>query len=241
MAKNFPYFKFISTEWMTGDIVYESLAVQGLFINICALYWQRNGELSLEDINKRYKAPEELKELTDRFFSVNDGLVSIKFLDEQLEEANHISKTNSENGKKGGRPKALETEGKKPTALPNESEKKQIRIKEEEELNKSKEELNNNLPKTFFYLNLELIKTPLSVWLKQKKQVDIETWCMQNDADMNKVFNEIDKDVGKTINDEDHAFNFFKSTARQLKKEKSFAKKEPTQSTNFNQAKDYKL
>lgn len=99
----------------------------------------------------------------------------------------------------------------------------------------------NNLPKTFFYLNLELIKTPLSVWLKEKKQIDIETWCMQNNADMNKVFDEIDKDVGKTINDEDHAFNFFKSTARQLKKEKSFAKKEPTQSTNFNQAKDYKL
>ena len=42
MAKNFPYFKFIASEWMTGDIVFESLSVQGLFINICALYWQRN-------------------------------------------------------------------------------------------------------------------------------------------------------------------------------------------------------
>lgn len=238
MAKNFPYFKFISTEWMTGDIVYESLAVQGLFINICALYWQRNGELSLEDINKRYKAPEELKELTDRFFSVNDGLVSIKFLDEQLEEANHISKTNSENGKKGGRPKALETEGKKPTALPNESEKKQIRIKEEKELNKSKEELNNNLP-NFFYIGNKIFRMPLSAWLNENKKITLEAWCQQNEANIKEVYAEIDKDVGKMLTDEKHALNFFKSTAKLITDKKNKVK--PTQSTNFNQAKDYKL
>ena len=221
MAKNFPYFKFISTEWMTGDIVYESLAVQGLFINICALYWQRNGELSLADIEKRYKAHEELTTLTDRFFSVNDGYISVKFLDEQLVEANHISKTNSNNGKKGGRPKATPPQEEKPNALPTESELKQIRIKEEEELKKRiKEEELKASSTTFFYLNLKFQNKPLSIWLKEKKQIDIERWCMQNNANMIEVFSVIDKDVGKQINDEEHAFNYFKSIAKSIEQYK---------------------
>lgn len=148
MAKNFPYFKFIASEWMTGDIVFESLSIQGLFINICALYWQRNGVLSIDDINKRFKNPEELEQLTNRFFSVNNGLISVKFLDEQLIEANHISKVNSENGSKGGRPKAPKTLEKKPTANRPLTDRKANESKEEKEeekeLNKNKENNNNN-------------------------------------------------------------------------------------------------
>lgn len=148
MAKNFPYFKFIASEWMTGDIVFESLSVQGLFINICALYWQRNGSLSIEDINKRYKKPEELNELTDRFISVNDGFISVKFLDEQLIEANHISKVNSENGAKGGRPKAPKTLVEKPIANRSLTDRKANESKEEKEeeenKNKNKENKNDN-------------------------------------------------------------------------------------------------
>ena len=101
MAKNFPYFKFIATEWLTGDIVYEDFECQGLFINICALYWQRDGKLSIDDINRRYKNESIIQSLSGRFFSVNNGFISISFLDEQLVDANHISKVNSENGKKG--------------------------------------------------------------------------------------------------------------------------------------------
>lgn len=135
MAKNFPYFKFIATEWMTGDIVFESLSAQGLFINICALYWQRNGELSIDDINKRFKSPSELAELTDRFFSLSGGFISVKFLDEQLVEASHISKVNSQNGSKGGRPKALKTLKEKPTANRPLTDRKAKKSKEEKELN----------------------------------------------------------------------------------------------------------
>jgi len=148
MAKNFPYFKFIASEWMTGDIVFESLSAQGLFINICALYWQRNGSLSIDDINKRYKNPEELAQLTDRFFSVIDGFISVKFLDEQLIEAKHISKVNSENGSKGGRPKAPKTLKEKPTANRPLTDRKANESKEEKETeennNKNKEKNNDN-------------------------------------------------------------------------------------------------
>ena len=106
MAKNFPFFKFVVSEWMTGDIVFEPFNVQGLFVNICALYWQRDGLLTIEDINKRYKNPAELAELSERFIVVTDGFISIKFLDEQLIDAGHISKVNSVNGKKGAESKA---------------------------------------------------------------------------------------------------------------------------------------
>lgn len=158
MAKNFPYFKFIVTEWMTGDIVFESLSVQGLFINICALYWQRDGKLTVEDVNKRFKNPDELNILIHGFLNVENGNISVRFLDEQLIEANHISKKNSENGAKGGRPKKSEKNPPLNDGLPPQSEKKQS--KEEEELKKKqiKEELNKSLLSEIFISEDNLIK-----------------------------------------------------------------------------------
>lgn len=91
---------------MTGDIVFEPLSVQGLFINICALYWQRDGNLTIDDINKRYKNPPELANLSDRFIVVSDRQIAINFLDEQLKQAGHISAKNSKNGKIGAQKKA---------------------------------------------------------------------------------------------------------------------------------------
>lgn len=116
MAKGFPYFKFKPTEWLTGDIVFESFAVQGLFINICALYWQRDGDVTLGDLKKRYKDPNELNELINRFIMVDGENISIEFLDEQLHEAGIISAENSRKGKLSAAAKALKT-NRKSTAV----------------------------------------------------------------------------------------------------------------------------
>lgn len=143
---------------MTGNIVYESFSTQGLFINICALYWQRDGILSIAEINKRYKNPSELSDLKEHFFTVENDLISIKFLDEQLIDANHISKVNSQNGSLGGRPKKSET---KPTALRPISESKAKLSKEKkskEEVNKRKEK--NNIPAWIEFLTYGLEKEP---------------------------------------------------------------------------------
>jgi hypothetical protein len=134
MAKNFPYFKFTATEWLTGDIVYESLELQGLFINVCALYWQRDGKLTIEDLIRRYKNESLINELIERYIWYEQGNIFIKFLDEQLIEANHISKVNSENGKKGAEAKRNKANAKRPL-----NESKAILSKEEKE-----EEINNN-------------------------------------------------------------------------------------------------
>ena len=153
MAKNFPYFKFTVSEWMTGDIVFESLSTQGLFINICALYWQRDGNLTIEDINKRYKNPAELSDLINRFVEVENDIISIKFLDEQLIDANHVSKVNSENGKKSAESRAnakrlLNYRSTTVQRISTKKNKNEIRIKEEEE-----KEININDIKLYFFEN----------------------------------------------------------------------------------------
>ena len=154
MAKNFPYFKFIATEWLTGDIYFEDFELQGLFVSICANYWQRDGELTLDDCNKRTKSKRISDLIKRKYIKVIGGKIQISFLDEQLIEAGHISKTNSKNGKLGGRPK----KGKKPTDKPNETEikptafdlesetkAKENQRKEEEELEVKNNNNNNNL------------------------------------------------------------------------------------------------
>lgn len=135
MAKNFPYFKFLPSEWLTGNIAFESLEVQGLFINICALYWQRDGNLAKSELIRRYKYENLIETLIEESYIEieEEDNISIAFLDEQLIAANHISKRNAENGKKGGRPKASETLEEKPTGLIPLSEKKQIKVKESKE------------------------------------------------------------------------------------------------------------
>ncbi len=179
MAKNFPYFKFTVSEWMTGDIVFEDFSTQGLFINICALYWQRDGNLSIEDINKRYKNPIDLPKLTGRFIEVNNGLILIKFLDEQLIDAGHISKVNSENGKLGGRPR----KGNKPTANRPLTDRKAKKSKEEKEQEK---ELNISFD-TFW-----------NIYNKKINSKDSELkWNKLNDSDRQKIINTLPSFLSK--------------------------------------------
>jgi hypothetical protein len=153
MAKNFPYFKFTATEWLTGDIVYESLELQGLFINVCAVYWQRDGKLTIEDLIKRYKNETLINQLIDKYIFNNNGSILIKFLDEQLIEANHISKVNSENGKKGAEAKRNKANAKRPL-----NDSKAILSKEEKELNKNNNKNKNKIREYVFISQTELDK-----------------------------------------------------------------------------------
>jgi len=155
MAKNFPYFKFTATEWLTGDIVFESLELQGLFINVCAVYWQRDGKLSIEDLIKRYKNESLINQLIDKYVCSDNGNILIKFLDEQLIEANHISKVNSDNGKKGAEAKRNKANAKRPL-----SDSKAILSKEEkeEEINKNKNKNKNKIKEFVFISEYELNK-----------------------------------------------------------------------------------
>ena len=142
MAKELPYFKFEPAEYLTKDISFCSLSAQGLFINICSYYWQRNCKLTKEQLLKRLNHETELNELIQEgVIDLIENNIFIKFLDNQLNEVEIKSKTNSINGGKGGRPKKnpIETETK-PKQNPNESQT----ISETKGIREDKIKLDNN-------------------------------------------------------------------------------------------------
>lgn len=102
MSKRLPYFQFEPAEYLTGDIMFCSLASQGLFNQICCLYWQKDCELFLNQAKKRLNNENLFEELiNEKIISVENDKIVIKFLDEQFLIASKKSNINSENGKKG--------------------------------------------------------------------------------------------------------------------------------------------
>jgi hypothetical protein len=64
MAKKLPFSNLNQQSILTKDISFCSLSAQGLFINICSYYWQRNCKLSKSNfLLKRLNHIEELDEL----------------------------------------------------------------------------------------------------------------------------------------------------------------------------------
>lgn len=58
MSKELPFFKFNATEWITGNISYESFELQGAFISVCAEYWNRNNQMTIEEAKLRLRNAE---------------------------------------------------------------------------------------------------------------------------------------------------------------------------------------
>lgn len=102
MSKRLPYFQFEPAEYLAGDIFFCSYGAQGMFNNICALYWQKDCELKHSQVVKRFKNEELIQELiTENIIKVAKDKITINFLDEQFSKATVKHVVNSENGKKG--------------------------------------------------------------------------------------------------------------------------------------------
>ena len=174
MAKELPYFKFEPAEYLTKDISFCSLSAQGLFINICSYYWQRNCELTKDQLLRRLNNEKELNELVkEGAIDLIGNDISIKFLDLQLQEVEIKSKTNKANGSKGGRPKKNPTETEiKPNLNPIETE----------DITESKgirEDNNINSRKLKF---AESLKVFLNVYPKEMIRDFYEYWTEPNKA-----------------------------------------------------------
>lgn len=109
MSRDLPFFKFYTGEWLNGDITLEDLELQGLFINVCAYYWHKGCDLTVDQVNKRFKTDriyELVKlELIDLYHHDECDQISIRFLDEQYQEFDERRKILSEAGKKGAKRK----------------------------------------------------------------------------------------------------------------------------------------
>lgn len=111
MSKRLPYFQFEPAAYFAKDIQLCSLAAQGLFMNICAIYWQRECRLTLTQINKRFNHPELIQELIEeRVINICDDIVEISFLDKQYQNAMGISNERSIAGQKSAEIKRIRKE-----------------------------------------------------------------------------------------------------------------------------------
>ena len=187
MSKVLPYFKFDASEWISGSITLEDYEAQGVFINVCAYYWHRQGKLTLTEIKRRLlnSKPTAFDSLIkSKLINVKNDVVKIDFLDEQLHERGLLCITNSVNGKKGGRPKAPKDAEKKPTALvsvKNNKAKKSNKEEEEEREEEREEEkdLVSAIPSTNIYSHFDKLETDLlseqswieSVAMKDKRSI----------------------------------------------------------------------
>jgi hypothetical protein len=104
MAKELPFFKFEPSEWDNGIIQMCSFEAQGIFINICSMYWQRLGDLPYQLAVQKVCGGNAtaLRPLCDhKIIDVIDDKIHIDFLNEQLLEFKSIRNKNSENAQKG--------------------------------------------------------------------------------------------------------------------------------------------
>ena len=178
MAKNLPYFKFYSSEWNDGDITLESFQTQGLFINICSLYWSRECNLTFNKLIRRFPDNESdinilIKE--NLIKNLNNGIIKIRFLDEQWNGKDRRSTTSKTNGAKGGRP-----------PKPKEPNKTQLRgeeirgeeIRGEEGISSEPVEPAQSSNLDFNYhtgkFNIEIPKSWLDVFIPAYPAVDID-------------------------------------------------------------------
>ena len=102
MAKtkgDLPYFKFKISDWNAGDILQCSLTAQGLFINLCALYWGKRGKLSYSKMLKKFPRKQKYftELLSEDVVKLSEDKLIISFLDEQLSERGAVSVKNTDN------------------------------------------------------------------------------------------------------------------------------------------------
>lgn len=134
----YPYFQFQAGIYLAGNIQNCSLASQGLFINLCSLYWQRGLNISLKSIKKRYRNSPIDDLITDLLEEgvielKEDENINIKFLDEHHKTVLDLSKKRSQNGRKGGQKKASNKQNSSKTlASTKQAESKTLPSREEE-------------------------------------------------------------------------------------------------------------
>lgn len=106
MAKELPFFKFHSNEWLTGDITFEPYDIQGIFIHVCSTYWSQDCSITLARLKKRLSNVKEENWITlidSGYIKISKkDEVSISFLDEQINELAEQRKKKVEAGRKGG-------------------------------------------------------------------------------------------------------------------------------------------
>lgn len=89
------WFKFSYADWRMGKIQRCSEITQARFINLCCLYWSKEGALTLEDAEIEIDKEHLDILLSKKIIEKNKKNIVIKFLDEQLIDITETSKGRS--------------------------------------------------------------------------------------------------------------------------------------------------
>ena len=201
MAKEIPFFKFFVGEWANGDITAENYKTQGVFINICSIYWTKEGELSEVFLRKKIKANKEITLLIEsKIIKVENKNIVISFLDEQLSECEGIRVKNSEAGKKSARQRALNKRSTSVQPKLNEEPTESQPLREDKEKKREDKKREDNLLK----IDASQIKSFKDKILSEVEQKNI----------VSKAKAEVEKRGGKWVCDYD--FNPYDVLGRQF-------------------------
>ena len=102
MAKELPCYQVDPAKHLAGDIQICSLAAQGLFANIKAIYWIKGCKLTIEQLEKRFNEQILVKELVaENIIKIQDDLIVIDFLNVQYQKKIARKKALSKAGRLG--------------------------------------------------------------------------------------------------------------------------------------------
>jgi len=132
MSKELPYFQFEPAQYLSGDIQLCSLEAQGVFINLLAIYWQRDCQLTLDQAKRRLKSDSFKELISENIIKLDDNDIIIAFLDEQYELITKRKKRLSDAGRKGAKAKKDKATLKPPLSKASATLKQPDKIREEE-------------------------------------------------------------------------------------------------------------
>lgn len=105
--KNLPFFKFDAESWLTGKIQVLPVAEIGIFVNLMARIWKAGGELKNDRFLPRLlgTTPEDFDAAMQDFLELEiitetEGVLRIKFLDDQLAARSAFIRKCSAGGRK---------------------------------------------------------------------------------------------------------------------------------------------
>lgn len=142
--KEKPWFKFTASNWLSGSVQLLSDAEKGTYIDLVSMIWKEGGQLEFNKILARKlridyaTACDRIKSYCELDIMVcESNILSIKFLDEQLNDIANTSKKNSENAAKRWEKKPTKCD---PMPIREEKTEKTEEIREEK-TEKNKEDL----------------------------------------------------------------------------------------------------
>lgn len=111
------WFKFNPAKWAMGRIKKCSPQAKSDFIDLCCIYWTKKGQMDIQSAKAECDSYDEL--LSRNIIKEHEGLISIDFLDEQIEELSDKSAYFRELGKKSAQARAERTSNARPTHVEN--------------------------------------------------------------------------------------------------------------------------